>query len=557
MAPKTKPKTEPPSETQPLLPPEEHRSTSPSSSSSSSSTLIRTNLSSPSRPTNNKDAKANSSPTTPLPKFQLLIACFVRVTEPIAFMSCFPYINQMLLDLGIVDDPKKTGFYAGLIESIFAVAELLTVFHWGTASDRWGRKPVLLIGCGGAALSSILFGFSTTFPMMIVTRVINGLANGNVAVLKSVIAELCDETNQSRAFSFFPLSMAIGTILASTIGGYFPHIARRFPSFGEHFPIFESYPYLLPCLIAAFFPISSGILAFFFMKETLPPAAGSGATKPHHHTPKTIVHYSSTDDGDTREAGQDFPHSHPRSSDTTTATGDGLAHIEDNNVNNEDDDDDGPAVGFRDLLTPEINALMLSFGLIQLQGISFFGLLPLFCFTPVAAGGLGFDEANIGKAMSIRGISTIVVQLFAFPWLQRTVGTVRLYKMLVVLFVPAFMALPLTNVFARRDEPVAVWLGLCLSLGLYAVGNMAFACNLIMVNDAAPNRRSLGAINGWSQAVSSMMRAIGPATASTLFALSVDRHALGGNLIWVVQVVLSLISVGVAMILKSDYRKKK
>lgn len=57
------------------------------------------------------------SHTTPLPKLQLLIACFVRVTEPIAFMACFPYINQMLLDTGVVDDPRKTGFYAGLVSN--------------------------------------------------------------------------------------------------------------------------------------------------------------------------------------------------------------------------------------------------------------------------------------------------------------------------------------------------------------------------------------------------------------------------------------------------------
>lgn len=55
---------------------------------------------------------------TPLPKVQLFIACFVRVTEPIAFLSCFPYINQMIIDLHIVDDPKKTGFYAGLVSPV-------------------------------------------------------------------------------------------------------------------------------------------------------------------------------------------------------------------------------------------------------------------------------------------------------------------------------------------------------------------------------------------------------------------------------------------------------
>ncbi|WVQ82571.1 hypothetical protein IAT38_004701 [Cryptococcus sp. DSM 104549] len=493
---------------------------------------------------------------TPLPKVQLAIACFVRVTEPIAFMSCFPYINQMLLDMGVVDDPKKTGFYAGLIESIFAVAELCTVFQWGAASDRWGRKPVLLIGCAGAAISSILFGFSRTFPMMVLTRVINGLANGNVAVLKSVIAELCDETNQSIAFSFFPLAMAIGTILASSIGGYFPRLTDRYPSLGNTFPVLETYPYLLPCLVAAAFPLLSGLIAWAWLEETLPVeersgdavavASGEGVEvgeETHLRAelhPHVTVHYSSTDDGDVREEGAaDHHNTAPTPASAITAP---------------TDDDDAPA-SFRSLLTPSINALMLSFGLLQLQGISFLGLLPLFCFTPTSAGGLSFPSSLIGLAMSIRGVSTIVVQLFAFPWLQTRVGTVRLYKGLVVLFVPAFVLLPATNVLAKKGMEGRMWAGLAGSMVLYSIGNMAFACNLIMVNDAAPNRRSLGAINGWSQAVSSLMRAIGPAGSSTLFALSVDKQVLGGQLVWVVLGVLSLVSVWMALRLKSDLKK--
>ncbi|WRT63301.1 uncharacterized protein IL334_000206 [Kwoniella shivajii] len=456
---------------------------------------------------------------TPLPKVQLFIACFVRVTEPIAFMACFPFINQMILELGIVDDPKKTGFYAGLIESVFAVAELLTVFQWGKASDHWGRKPVLLIGCAGATISSVLFGFSTTFPAMVLTRAINGLANGNVAVLKSVISELSDETNQSIAFSFFPLSMAIGTILASSIGGYFPHFANRFPSVGDAFPVIRKYPYMLPSLVAAVFPFSSGIVASLFMKETLP-------TK-KVVVPKRVSTYRSINDEDDSEM-QDT----------------------------EEDENDGPAVGFRGLLTPDINKLMGSFGLLQLQGICFGCLLPLFCFTPTSAGGLGFNESQIGLAMSIRGFATIIVQLLAFPFLQKRVGTVRLYKFLVFLFIPAFAFLPITNVFALRGQSWAVWTGLAVSLSTYSIGNMAFACNLIMVNDAAPNRQSLGAINGLSQAVSSLMRAIGPGSASAIFALSVDRQLIHGHLIWILLVGLSVISVVAAMVLKNDYKKK-
>lgn len=52
---------------------------------------------------------------TPLPKRQLSIILFLRVTEPISYLVCFPFINQMLLDIGVVDDPSRAGFYAGLV----------------------------------------------------------------------------------------------------------------------------------------------------------------------------------------------------------------------------------------------------------------------------------------------------------------------------------------------------------------------------------------------------------------------------------------------------------
>lgn len=60
-------------------------------------------------------AKDPQRRATPLPKFQLALICFLRITEPIAFLVCFPFLNQMLLDVGAVDDPKDVGWPAGIV----------------------------------------------------------------------------------------------------------------------------------------------------------------------------------------------------------------------------------------------------------------------------------------------------------------------------------------------------------------------------------------------------------------------------------------------------------
>ena len=82
--------------------------------------------------------------TTPLPKFQLFIICLIRIVEPICFIVIFPFINQMLLEVGAAETEEEVGYAAGIVESVFSITQLMTVFHWGTLSDRIGRKPVLI-----------------------------------------------------------------------------------------------------------------------------------------------------------------------------------------------------------------------------------------------------------------------------------------------------------------------------------------------------------------------------------------------------------------------------
>lgn len=54
---------------------------------------------------------------TPIPKLQLAALCLVRLLEPIGFTQLFPYINEMVVKLNMVDDPSKVGFVSGLVVS--------------------------------------------------------------------------------------------------------------------------------------------------------------------------------------------------------------------------------------------------------------------------------------------------------------------------------------------------------------------------------------------------------------------------------------------------------
>jgi hypothetical protein len=100
----------------------------------------------------------------------------------------------LVLNLDIVNgDPKKVGYYAGLIvsychhfevcgisdpcpqESLFFATEALTVLQWSRASDTIGRKPVLLVGLGGMAISMLCFGLSRTMLTLVIRCVVRTL----------------------------------------------------------------------------------------------------------------------------------------------------------------------------------------------------------------------------------------------------------------------------------------------------------------------------------------------------------------------------------------------
>ena len=93
-------------------------------------------------------------------------------------MSIFPYIYYMISTFHITSNDQQIALYAGMVTSAFAFAEFSTGVLWGRLSDKIGRKPVLIGGLAGTALSMILFGFSKSLPMALVARALGGLLNG-------------------------------------------------------------------------------------------------------------------------------------------------------------------------------------------------------------------------------------------------------------------------------------------------------------------------------------------------------------------------------------------
>lgn len=184
-------------------------------------------------------------------------------------MSIFPYAYRMIETFNLTNDETQTSIYAGMLITAFAFAEFSTGVVWGRISDRIGRKPVLIMGLVGTALSMICFGFSTNLWMAILSRALGGLLNGNVGVLQTTVAELVTKKeHQPRAYSIMPFVWCLGSIIGPAMGGALAMPCEAYPGFFPKGGLFDKYPFLLPnlvCVVVLLCGITTGIL---FLEET-------------------------------------------------------------------------------------------------------------------------------------------------------------------------------------------------------------------------------------------------------------------------------------------------
>ncbi|EST09569.1 Major facilitator superfamily [Kalmanozyma brasiliensis GHG001] len=434
------------------------------------------------RQADTEDAPPPRTKATPLPRKQLFVLCLMRMTEPISFTVIFPFVNAMLrANLPSSVPSSRLGYYAGLVESAFAFVQFLTIFFWARLSDRIGRKPVLLIGLFGSFLSVNAFGFARTFPQMVLARSIAGLMNGNIAILKSVLAEVTDETNQARAFSLIPLCFAVGSIVGNGLGGWLVGV------WGGEGEWLENHPFWLPCGVASAFNLCAIITGTLFLKETLPKKTNKvpeqGAEVVEEERPPSI----------------------------------------------------------RSLLAAKSIRRILGTQL----GLNFLNachaaLLPLFCYTAIEQGGLSFTSADIGTVLALNGGFTIFIQLIAFPTLERRLGgPARVYVRVTAALPFLWLCLPLAHQLAINHSKAWPMAALVLAIVLKGISNMSIVSSNLLVNNSAPTRSSLATLNSVSQMAGCLSRTIGPSFSTSLFAFSTSRGVLGGQLVWLVMWAIS------------------
>ncbi|KAJ6540841.1 major facilitator superfamily domain-containing protein [Mycena vulgaris] len=443
---------------------------------------------------------------TPLPKRQLAIIMLVQICEPLASQSIYPYINQLVSELDITGgDERRVGYYAGL-ESLFFLTEAMTVLHWSRASDRVGRKPILLLGLFGTAVSMLCFGLSRTFWALVASRCLTGLLNGNIGVMKSAMGDMTDPSNRAEGFAYIPVVWDAGAALGPLVGGFLARPHDHFPRlFSGKF--WKEFPYFLPCLATGSFVFLTFFVTLALFKETIPRKKGSPRARAN-----TV---------DTQNSANT---SHRRS---------------------------GP-LPVRELLTFPVLISISNYVSVGFLYITISAILPLFLAMPIEIGGLGLPPAKIGLILSAYSAATALFQVFFCAKLIGRFGSTRVFIAGISTCLPIFALFPLMSFIAQRTglTPV-VWTLVGCVLGLGALLDTSFGAIFMFLTVAAPTS-SRGTVNGMAQTAVSSAKAIGPALATSLFSLSVEKNLLGGYAVYAVLLALSSLALMLATRLPAE-----
>ncbi len=145
-----------------------------------------------------------------------------------------------------------SGTVIGVLVLSYSAAQLLFAPVWGRLSDRFGRRPVLLVGLVGSAVSYLVFAFAGSILALLLSRIMAGVGGANVPVAQAYIADITPPERRAGGMGLIGAAFGLGFIFGPAIGGLLAPISPAAPG-----------------LAAAALCAGNALVAFFFLPESL------------------------------------------------------------------------------------------------------------------------------------------------------------------------------------------------------------------------------------------------------------------------------------------------
>ena len=396
----------------------------------------------------------------------LAILFLVTFIDMIGFGIVIPFLTYLVEDLAQAKGISAVGLWVGIIMTAYPLAQFVAAPIWGGLSDRIGRRPILLIGLIGNSVMFTVFGLAPTLLVALIARFFAGFFNGNIPVAKAYIGDVSSPDKLAGRMGLIGAAFGLGFTVGPFLGGELSSPALRWEFFEG--TIFETFPYLLPCLFASILSIISLVIAIFWLEESLPEDRRKVAGK--------------------STFSQNFSKVFKESFDLFKVSPFGRLMF---------------------------TVMFFFFGFTIMHAVFI-----LYTQMPVAEGGLNFSEADNGRIFALIGIFGIIAQGVLIGPLNRRFGTKKLLVYSSIITGIGLVLVPLGD----QSNP---WPYIIMVCALIAGGNGIFqpSANTIATEYAREKDMELGMVMGSVGAAGAFARVLGPITGGVIWTIT-ERSGL-------------------------------
>ncbi len=163
-----------------------------------------------------------------------------------------PVLPQLIKEL-IQGSISEASRYGGWLTMTYALMQFVFAPMLGSLSDKYGRRPIILVSLLGLGIDYVFLIFAPTIAWLFVGRAIAGLCGASFTTASAYIADISDDTNRAQNFGMIGAAFGLGFILGPTLGGLLG-------SFGSR----------VPFIVAAALSFLNWLYGFFVLPESLP-----------------------------------------------------------------------------------------------------------------------------------------------------------------------------------------------------------------------------------------------------------------------------------------------
>src|SRR5262245_54859756 len=156
---------------------------------------------------------------------------FIFVTVMLDMMALgvmIPVLPKLVIEFELGDTARAAGMF-GLFGTVWAAMQFLFMPLMGNLSDRFGRRPVVLLSNLGLGLDYLLMAIAPSMSWLFVGRLISGIVSASYATAGAYIADITPAEQRARRFGFLGAAFGIGFIIGPAFGGLLGGIDLRLP----------------------------------------------------------------------------------------------------------------------------------------------------------------------------------------------------------------------------------------------------------------------------------------------------------------------------------------